>query len=74
MPFAGIGARVLHARPGEVDSGLVNQEKASEFYVKSHSKPLKILSKRVVSSNLLFKKNFIYFFFIICNEFCHTLK
>ena len=40
MPFAGIGARVLHARPGEVDSGLVNQEKASEFYVKSHSKPL----------------------------------
>ena len=32
---------MLHARPGEVDSGLVNQEKASEFYVKSNSKPLK---------------------------------
>ena len=34
-------SRVLHAGPGEVDSGLVNQEKASEFYVKSNSKPLK---------------------------------
>ena len=31
---------MLYARPGEVDSGLVNQEKASEFYVNSNSKLL----------------------------------